>query len=73
MSEVKIVEAVAVACGNGGKEKTPMAQVMEVVMKEVIQQAFEDGVGMDADEVKRRMQAARVEVRDAFKAAEQGE
>ena len=69
MSEVKIVEAVAVACGNGGKEKTPMAQVMEVVMKEVIQQAFENGVGMDADEVKKRIQAAREKVRDSFRAA----
>lgn len=73
MSEVKIVEAVAVACGNGGKVKTPMAKIMEAAMKETIEKAFEDGVGMDSDEVRKRMQATRVKVRDAFKDAEQGE
>lgn len=65
--KVTVVEAVAVACGNGGKEKTQMAQAMEKAMKAAIEKAFEDGVGMDADEVRARMQAARQQVREDFK------
>ena len=72
--EVVVVEAVAVACGRGTTEKkSDRAKIMEATMTKVIAQAFEDGVGMDSDEVRKRLQDAREKTQARFKAAEQDE
>lgn len=57
--ESKIVEAVGIVSGKSGGRNIGRAQVVEAAMSQAVKDAMEDGIALDSDELKERMQEAR--------------